>query len=209
MSDKNFFTTLHSEASAEFEERKSVFIGYAKPIETPDEALDFIKRIKKENSDATHNVFAYILEEGRLAKYSDDGEPQGTAGMPVLDTIKKNGVDGACVVVTRYFGGILLGAGGLVRAYAHAAKLAIEAAGIITYGRYEVFELVCSYSDYQKILPQLTSVFAVIDETVFESEVTLRYAVKLGVSETLNKKISEISFGKYLPRKSGERFDYR
>ena len=95
MAEMNYYTTVEREASAEFEERKSVFIGYAIPIKSAEEAMEFIKRKKRENSDATHNVFAYILEDGRVAKYSDDGEPQGTAGMPVLDTIfRRNFVRG-------------------------------------------------------------------------------------------------------------------
>ena len=133
MSEKQFFTTVEHESSKEFEERKSLFIGHAIPIKSADEALEFIKRKRREYADATHNVFAYILEGGRIAKYSDDGEPQGTAGMPVLDTIKKSNVDGVCVVVTRYFGGILLGAGGLVRAYSTAASKALEAGGTKIY----------------------------------------------------------------------------
>ena len=209
MSESNFYTTVEKEASAEFEERKSLFIGYAKPIKNAEEALEFVKQKKKEHADATHNVFAYILEGGRVAKYSDDGEPQGTAGMPVLDTIKKSGVDGVCVVVTRYFGGILLGAGGLVRAYAHGAKIALEAANIITYEKYEIFSLRCGYSEYQKILPVLTSYSAVIDDTVFEADVCVVFAVKNGVAEELIPKISEMSYGKYIPEKDGERFDYR
>ena len=209
MSEKNVYVTIEREASAEFEERRSRFIGYAKPIKSAEEALEFIKQKKKDNADATHNVFAYTLEDGRIAKYSDDGEPQGTAGMPVLDTIRKSGADGVCVVVTRYFGGILLGAGGLVRAYAHVAKLALDAANIITYEKYEIFSLRCGYSEYQKFLPLLASFGAVIDDTVFEADVKLIYAVKLGVSELLSPKISEITFGKYLPIKEGERFDYR
>ena len=209
MSEKNFYVTIEKEASAEFEERRSTFIGYAKPIKSAEEALDFVKKIKKENADATHNVFAYTLEDGRIAKYSDDGEPQGTAGMPVLDTIRKSGADGVCIVVTRYFGGILLGAGGLVRAYAHAAKIALDAANIITYEKYEIFSLKCGYSEYQKFLPVLASFGAVIDDTVFEADVRIEYAVKVGVAERLNPKISEISFGKYQAEKVGERFDYR
>ena len=94
MSEKNVYVTIEREASAEFEERRSRFIGYAKPIKSAEEALEFIKQKKKDNADATHNVFAYTLEDGRIAKYSDDGEPQGTAGMPVLDTIRKSGADG-------------------------------------------------------------------------------------------------------------------
>lgn len=209
MSDKQFFTTVEHESSEEFEERKSLFIGHAIPIKSADEALEFIKKKKREYADATHNVFAYILEGGRIAKYSDDGEPQGTAGMPVLDTIKKSNVDGVCVVVTRYFGGILLGAGGLVRAYAHAAKLALESANIITYEKYDIFSLRCGYSEYQKYLPLLSSFDAIIDDTVFEADVKVVFAIKQGVDANLLPKISEISFGKYLPIREGERFDYR
>lgn len=209
MSEKHFFTTIEHESSEKFEERKSLFIGHAKPIKSADEALEFIKQKKREYADATHNVFAYILEDGRIAKYSDDGEPQGTAGMPVLDTIKKCGVDGVCVVVTRYFGGILLGAGGLVRAYAHAAKLALDSANIITYEKYDVFSLRCGYSEYQKYIPLLSSFNAIIDDTIFEADVTVVFAIKQGVDSLLLPKISEISFGKDLPLKKGERFDYR
>lgn len=209
MNEKQFFTTVEHEGSEEFEERKSLFIGHAIPIKSADEALEFIKQKKREYADATHNVFAYILEDGRIAKYSDDGEPQGTAGMPVLDTIKKCNVDGVCVVVTRYFGGILLGAGGLVRAYAHAAKLALESANIITYEKYDIFSLRCGYSEYQKYLPLLYSFDAIIDDTVFEADVKVVFAIKKGVDAKLLPKISEISFGKDFPLKEGERFDYR
>lgn len=205
----NYYRTVEREANAEFEERRSLFIGYAKPVKSAEEAMEFIKQKKKEHADATHNVYAYLLDGGRVAKYSDDGEPQGTAGMPVLDTIRKSDVDGVCVVVTRYFGGILLGAGGLVRAYAHSAKLALEAANIITYERYEIFTVRCGYSEYQKLLPLLSSFGAVIDDTVFDADVKVVFATKHGVAQTLIPKISEVFFGKYLPVKDGERFDYR
>ena len=201
--------TVSREASADFEEKRSVFIGHAKPVSSAEEAMEFVKEKKKEYSDATHNVFAYLLEGGRVAKYSDDGEPQGTAGVPVLDTLRKSEVDGVCVVVTRYFGGTLLGAGGLVRAYSHAAKIALDAAVIVKYEKYEVFSLTCGYSEYQKILPVLSANSAVVDETLFEADVKVIFALKLGVIDKLAPKISEITFGKYLPLKEGERFDYR
>ena len=137
------YTTLEREASAELIERKSVFIGHAKPVKTDEEALEFIKKIKEKHADATHNVYAYYLRSGAMARYSDDNEPQGTAGPPVLEVIKKSGCDDCAVVVTRYFGGILLGAGGLVRAYAAAAGIALEAAHIVTYEEYSVFTLSC------------------------------------------------------------------
>ena len=124
MEEKNL-TTVGKEASAEFTEKKSVFIGYTAPVQNADEAEEFIRKIKKKHADARHNVSAYVI--GNAIRYSDDGEPKGTGGVPVLEVIKKSGVDGTVVVVTRYFGGILLGAAGLVRAYSKAAAMAIEA----------------------------------------------------------------------------------
>ena len=137
------YTTIEREAVAEFEEKKSIFIGHALPVRTEDEAAAFVKELKNKYRDATHNVYAYVLGDGTVQRYSDDGEPQGTAGMPVLDVIRKSGCTDTAVVVTRYFGGTLLGAGGLVRAYSHAAKLALDEAHVITYEKYAVLKLVC------------------------------------------------------------------
>ncbi|MBO4353463.1 MAG: YigZ family protein, partial [Clostridia bacterium] len=119
--------TVGKAASAEIVEKKSVFIGYAAPVSSEAEAREFVASIKKKHADARHNVSAYIVSGG-IMHSSDDGEPSGTAGVPVLEVIKKSGVINTVVVVTRYFGGILLGAGGLVRAYSAAAKAAIDAA---------------------------------------------------------------------------------
>ena len=105
--------------------------------------------------DATHHVYAYLLRRGAVARYSDDGEPQGTAGVPVLNVVKMSGASDLCVVVTRYFGGILLGAGGLVRAYSAAAKRALDAAGIVTMTEFALLSIRCSYSDYQRLTAQL------------------------------------------------------
>ena len=123
------YITLNQRAQDEFVERKSRFIGTATPVSTQEEAIAFIDEMRSKYWDATHNVYAYILRDG-TKRYSDDGEPQGTAGVPVLDVLQKEGLTDLCVVVTRYFGGILLGAGGLVRAYSHGAKIAVDAAGI-------------------------------------------------------------------------------
>ena len=211
MADKlnDSFTTLAGEARVEFEEKRSLFIGHAMRTDSEDEALAFVKKIKKEYSDATHNVFAYTMNKGVLARYSDDGEPQGTSGMPTLDTIRKSGVDNACVVITRYFGGTLLGAGGLVRAYSHTASLALEAAGIITYEPYSQYELKCGYSEYQRYSAYFTDIGAVIDDTVFEADVTVRFAVKRREGDAVVSKIVEMSYGKDVPVLVGERYDYR
>lgn len=206
---KILYTTIQKEAVAKFEEKRSLFIGHAKPVKTEEEAAEFIKLKKKEFADATHNVFGYVIKNGVCARYSDDGEPQGTAGMPVLDTIRKSGVDDACVVVTRYFGGILLGAGGLVRAYANGAKIALEAAGIITYEQYSEIKIKCSYSDYQKIQPMLFKALAVTDDTIFDESVIIMIAVKEDTSADLCEKIRELTSGRAHVEIVGKRFDYR
>ena len=203
------FTTVKQEAHADFEEKRSIFIGHATRVDREEDALAFIKQLKKQYADATHNVFAYLMRGETVARYSDDGEPQGTAGMPVLDVIRKSGVRNVCVVVTRYFGGTLLGAGGLVRAYSHAASLALEAAQIITYEPYTEYELRCGYSEYQKYNVILSNEGALIDSTEFGADVCVRFAVRKQARDALLKKITETGYGKDIPTEKGERFDYR
>lgn len=206
MNDK-LYTTIKHEAHAEFEEKHSLFIGYALPLKSESDAAEFIKKIKAKHNDATHNVFGYTMKNGIIARYSDDGEPQGTAGMPVLDVIRKSGVDDACVVVTRYFGGTLLGAGGLVRAYSQAAKIALEAAEIVTYEAYTELSFDCTYSDYQKISVELSKSEALTDSIGFSDNVTLKIAVKKQFVPYIISKINEISAGKSQPLIIGDRFD--
>ena len=202
------YVTLAGEGSDEFEEKRSIFIGHAKHITSEDEAMEFIKSKKKEYSDATHNCWAYLLKGGIVARYSDDGEPQGTAGVPMLEAIRKSGVEDCVVVVTRYFGGILLGAGGLVRAYSHGTSIALAAAKIVTYEKYTEMTLDCSYSDYQKYSVVLPTFGAIIDDTDFSDKVVIRFAVKATVVDKLILKITEMSGGRDKPEVTGERFDY-
>lgn len=201
------YTTLGKEASGELTEKKSVFIGYARPVKTEQEAIDFIAKIRKKHSDARHNVYAYQLCGGGIARYSDDGEPQGTAGVPVLDVIKKSGADDCVVVVTRYFGGILLGTGGLVRAYSAAAKLAIDAAEVVTYESYREFELGCDYSAYQKIDAELPKFGIITDSVEFGEVITLKLAIKAGLYDEFSARLSEMFAGRLAPKPTGERFD--
>ena len=126
------YTSVLCQASAEYTDRKSLFIGYVKPVSTKEEALDFISQIRKKHSDARHNVYAYVTRDGNSMGYSDDGEPQGTGGVPMLNVLNGNELVDVCCVVTRYFGGTLLGVGGLVRAYTEGAKIAVAAGGIKT-----------------------------------------------------------------------------
>ncbi|MGG7176472.1 YigZ family protein [Clostridium paraputrificum] len=126
------YITIRNFGEDSFEEKKSEFIGYAKRVETEEEAKEFVNEIKSKHKQARHNCWAYVIGQNMgIQRYSDDGEPQGTAGIPILEVMKKSGITDCAVVVTRYFGGILLGAGGLTRAYTKGASIAIKAAGVV------------------------------------------------------------------------------
>jgi len=198
---------LRHSAEIEFVEKKSVFIGYSAIVKNEEEALQVIKERKKKFSDATHNVYADLIGNGTVARYSDDGEPQGTSGMPTLNAIRMSGVTDVCVVITRYFGGILLGAGGLVRAYSTAASMALDAGGVAVFERYLEFEIICSYSDYNKLLPIFLSYDAIIDNTEFGSGITIHYAVTIDMSEKLQLNIRESFADRLKSTLKGERFD--
>ena len=199
--------TLEREGTAELEEKKSVFIGRAKPITEEVAALAYIKEMKTKYADARHNVWAYRLYGDAVMRCSDDGEPQGSAGVPVLDALRKSGVSDAVIVVTRYFGGVLLGAGGLVRAYSKAAKLAINEAHIITREKCAVWSVTCSYSDYRRFLAELPKFGAIAGETMFSESVTFAFTVRADVEEKLLSRVREMSGGNVIPRKIGEKFE--
>ncbi len=207
------YTTLAGMGRDEFEERRSVFIGHAAHVTSEEEAMAFIKQKQKEFSDATHNVWAYRISNGGAteiaARYSDDGEPQGSSGLPTLEAIRKKGVFDAVVVTTRYFGGVLLGVGGLIRAYSHAATIALDAAQVITYELYREFLLETTYSDYQLILQELPHHGVLTDDSEFSDRVTLTLAVKTTRYEALAERLSELTAGRCFLMETGTRFDYR
>lgn len=198
--------TLEREGVSEVEEKKSVFIGRAKPVETEEEALAYIKEIKSRFADARHNVWGYRLQGDVAMRCSDDGEPQGSAGVPVLDVLRKAGVSDAVIVVTRYFGGILLGAGGLVRMYSRAAKEAVEQAHVVVKEKCTVWEVVCSYSDHPRLLAELSKFGATAEKTDFAEAVTVRFTVRAAVENDLLLRVREMSGGSIVPRKIGETF---
>lgn len=198
--------TLEREGTAEVEEKKSVFIGRAKPVGTEEEALAYIKGMKEKFADARHNVWAYRLQGDLAMRCSDDGEPQGSAGVPVLDALRKAGVSDAVVVVTRYFGGILLGAGGLVRMYSKAAKLAIDEAHIVVKEKCTVWEIQCTYADYQRFLAELPKFGASEGKADFSDTVTMRFTVRADAAQTLTERLREMSGGKAIAVKIGEIF---
>ncbi len=200
------YITVEKEASAEFIERKSRFIGYVKPVSTEVEARDFIALVNSNHREATHNVPAYVLLNNNIQRCSDDGEPSGTAGVPVLEVILKSGVKDVCVVVTRYFGGVLLGTGGLVRAYSHASKLALEAGGIITMAKCAVLQVEAEYSYYERLSKLLAQSGANIEDCVFSDNVKIIFSVREQEVSAISNKLTEMSNGRFVPVKTGEKY---
>lgn len=200
------YKTILNQASDEFIERKSRFIGYIKPVTTQEEAVSFINEIKSKHWDATHNVYAYVLREGQVRRYSDDGEPQGTAGIPVLDVLLKENVTDCVVVATRYFGGTLLGAGGLVRAYSHTAKIAVDAGQVITMKLCKVLKVTCDYNFYGRLNSFIPEMGGVIDDTRFADNVTVTFKLPVDDVATFDAKLVDMSFGRFHTEEIGEEF---
>ncbi len=190
----NYFT-ISANAKASFIEKRSEFIGYIAPVKTNDEAVTFINAIKAEHRKAKHNVYAYILRDDNISRYSDDGEPQGTAGVPVLDVLQKRGLTDVCVVVTRYFGGILLGGGGLVRAYSHAASLACDAAHIMNMCLCQRLKIKADYGMYGKISYLLPNFDTITVSSDFGSDVTLEILVLTEKMQALKNELIEATNG--------------
>lgn len=188
--------TLANNVSCEMEERKSIFIGHASPVPTEEAAREFIESKRKEYHDATHNCYAYLLNGGAVARYSDDGEPQGTAGIPILNVAKMSGASDFVIVVTRYFGGILLGAGGLVRAYTSAAKIAVDAAGLAVFEEYALTSISVTYSDYQRLTVALERIGATEENCDFGENVTVISAIERVRVRELCDLVSELTYGK-------------
>ncbi|MBO4453221.1 MAG: YigZ family protein [Clostridia bacterium] len=199
------YTTVRGSAEFTLTEKKSEFIAHCAPVKTEQEAVAFVDSIKKKYSDARHNVYAYVLREGFASRYSDDGEPHGTAGMPVLDAIRKAGVTDCTVVVTRYFGGILLGTGGLVRAYTAAAVGALEAAGIAKVGLFAIYGMSMNYSDYRRLMPLVQAYGAHIEESIFSDTVTLSAAIGAGSEKAFLTAVTDATNARVSPSRIGEK----
>lgn len=183
MSDRYLVPNAYGEGR--YEDRRSKFIGEIFPVETPEQAIEKINEVKAKYRDARHHCYAYIIREGNYMRYSDDGEPQGTAGMPILDVLRREGITNVCCVVTRYFGGVLLGTGGLVRAYTKSAQLGLEQAGILEMNRYCVVLITCPYSllgVVQNILPEHD---CTADEIEYASDVTITATLPEGGEQAL------------------------
>ncbi|WP_419726207.1 YigZ family protein [Terrisporobacter petrolearius] len=208
------YKTLHKFGSDEYIVEKSTFIGYAKPINTEEEAIDFVNEIKKKHKDATHNVWAYTVGENmNIQRYSDDGEPQGTAGIPTLEVIKKEDLRDVVVVVTRYFGGVKLGAGGLVRAYTKGAKIGIEAGIVIEKVKYTEVRIKIEYTQLGKIQNELMNLGFTVKDTIYSEDVEIIVYSKVEDVQSLTERMiditsatADVSLGDeyYLSEKEGE-----
>ncbi len=200
------YKTVEFESKNEFVEKKSRFIGYVKPVKTQEEATNFINSIKSKHWDATHNVSAFVLRENNIQRSSDDGEPSGTAGVPTLDVLLKENLVDVCVVVTRYFGGTLLGAGGLIRAYSHASKIAVEAGHIITMAPCKILSVSVDYSFYDRLNILLSDFNANIENSEFTDNVAVTFSIRENTVPLLQDKLTQQSNGKYILKEIGEKF---
>ena len=185
----------YQEAESEFVEKRSRFIGHVWPVDSEDQAQELLRRVKKQHYDARHNCWCYLLG-GSVVRYSDDGEPQGTGGVPVLDVINKSGLTDVCVVVTRYFGGILLGASGLTRAYSQGCSMAVNAARKMKMCECSRISFSCDYTLYGKVSYALPEYGVIMEKEDFADSVDLAFLVKSELSDKLKKQLTDISCGK-------------
>ena len=190
---------------AEFVEKRSSFLGHVRMVETEEEAKDFVAAVKKEHYDARHNCWCYAIKDGPT-RYSDDGEPQGTAGVPMLEVFQKQGITNFVCVVTRYFGGILLGTGGLLRAYTKSAKDALDAGGIAVVRRWVEVSVPCSYSLFERMKLETESAGGIITDTEYSSDVTLKALIPEENAENFKARIFDVSSGSVVVDAVGEAF---
>lgn len=187
----------------EFTEKRSRFIGHVWPVDSEEQARARIEETKKQHYDARHNCWCYQIRGGAV-RYSDDGEPQGTAGQPMLNVFQREGVENVCCVVTRYFGGILLGAGGLVRAYTQSAKDALDAAGISVVRRWVAMELPCSYGQFEAMRREVLSFGGAVENVDYGADVVLSCLLPEERAEDFAARILDVSAGTIQVLTAGE-----
>lgn len=200
------YKTLETNSCTEFVEKKSRFIGRAFHVTSEEQAFGILNEIRSQHWDATHNVYAYVLRDGQSRRYSDDGEPSGTAGVPVLDVLLKENITDCVVVATRYFGGVLLGAGGLVRAYSHTSKIAVEAAGIIKMSVCVVMSVTCDYNYYGRLSSLIPEYGGIIEDTVFGENVTVKFYMPKPNVPLFDAKLVDSSLGRFSSVKEYEKY---
>ena len=195
----------YQEAESEFVEKRSRFIGHVWPVDSEDQAQELIRRVKKQHYDARHNCWCYLLG-GSVVRYSDDGEPQGTAGQPMLKVLEREEVTNVCCVVTRYFGGVLLGAGGLTRAYTKGAADALTAAGIARMGLWTLWDVPCTYPLLERMKLEVAAAGGGVRDAEYGAAIPLRTAFPAGTAETFQLRLTELSAGSLTMTAAGEEF---
>ena len=190
---------------AEFTEKRSRFLGHVRMVETEDEARDFIAEMKRKYYDARHNCWCYILKDGP-ERYSDDGEPQGTAGIPMLEVFRRQGISNVVCVVTRYFGGVLLGAGGLLRAYTKSAGDAMAAAGTSVVRMWTEADIPCSYASAERMKNELLAAGGQVGEMEYAAAVTIHALIPEELFEVVKLRITDASGGSVEPIPTGETY---
>ncbi len=205
MSNASYMSIL-SDGESRYEEKKSVFLGFARPVQTEEAAIEFITSVKKTYPDARHHVYAYALRDGNKFRYTDDSEPAGTAGMPTLDAIRKRELTDCVVVVVRYFGGTLLGTGGLVKAYSTAAREALSAGIPIRYDQYTTLSVQVDYSDHQRLLP-LIKPYEQLD-CIFDTSVTIHLRLRTETRDDFLDLIKNATAGRAIASILEEKLDF-
>lgn len=201
------YKTLLKEGKDEVIIERSRFIGYAAPVSSEEEAMDFIEKIKNQHKDATHNVTAYVVGlHNEVQRYNDDGEPAGTAGVPILEVLKKEDLRNTVIVVTRYFGGIKLGAGGLIRAYTRGAKIAVEAGQVVFKRLNKIFEVVIAYPLLGKVQNEIIQNGYLINEIKYDTLVRLYVFVPINKEEMFQKQVMDWTFAKCEINEVGDRY---
>ena len=188
---------------AEFTEKRSRFLGHVRCVETEDEAKAFVAEMKKKYYDARHNCWCYIIRNG-AERYSDDGEPQGTAGIPMLEVLRRQNMTNCVCVVTRYFGGVLLGAGGLLRAYTKSAGDALAAAGTSVVRPWSCMDVQCSYSGAERLKTECIAMGGIVEDVEYSSGVTLKVLVPAETEADFTARIFDVSGGTVTPLRTGE-----
>lgn len=191
--------------ASEYVDKRSRFLGLVQPVGSEDEARAVIAACKKQYHDARHNCWCYLLRDG-TERYSDDGEPQGTAGIPMLEVFRRAGVTNAVCVVTRYFGGVLLGTGGLLRAYTKSAKDALDAAGICVVRRWVKAEIACSYAMLERLKTECTAIGGVVADIEYSADVCLKLLLPEDKADAFSQRTADVTAGASELEITGEEF---
>ncbi len=206
MSKKDVYKTVKEQSQSLLIEKKSKFIANVKPVDNEEDALAFLAEMRSRYSDATHNVYAYVIDENNIFRYSDDGEPSGTAGMPVLDAIRKSGIVDVIAVITRYFGGTLLGTGGLVHTYGASAKQGLAASGIIKRQLCDIVSVKADYTLLGKLQHEIASKGYMLEDTIYEDFVTFIISAPIDMTEKIIANITDITNARAVCKKTDKKY---